>query len=227
MSQNDNIAGPRIDDPSEAPLTREQFEQDLQELAAAYNRASEAEDEVEKGVIFERICRLGANQISAMSRDPEHSFDIPTIIANLDIRGPKQTLYMYMLGYGLNEATFGFLSSAPESTEQTLFDKETFRAEFITMIAATRALRQIAAMGAFIDRPETGEEHYNALVERIAKMTPTQQRIALEIAEKCFASTEQDLQEGPRALRKAGIRSYIAFYRDVRRAIIKNRHIVT
>jgi len=209
------------------PMTKEEFTADLQELAEAYNKAVDAENEVEKGIIFEKICQLGAYQISAMNRDPEHAFDIHIIIANLDIKGPKQTLYMYMLGYGLNEATFGFLSIDPESNERDSFDRETFRTEFLTTIVVTRALRQIASIGGFGENKEMSEEHYNAMAEKIAKMTPAEQKIALEIAEKCFAQTEEDLKEGPRALQKAGVRSYIAFYREVRKRIIKNRHIVS
>lgn len=204
--------------------TIEEFEQLLTELAASYNAALDRSDERERGIVFDRILALGAEQIATAKNEKEKG-EIRAIIDRLRINGPKETLFMHMLGYGLNEATFSLLSSAKETTEaeqEDRFDPERFKEKFIIMIAKTRALKQIASMEPSIGTNE-GDKFYEEMVKIVATLQPVQQRLALEIAEQCFASTEEDSTEGPRALQKAGKRSFIRFYREVRKAMIEKR----
>lgn len=204
--------------------TLEEFEQLLTELATSYNASLDRRDERERGIVFDRILALGAEQI-ATAKDEKEKGEIRAIIDRLQINGPKETLFMHMLGYGLNEATFSLLSSAKETTEaeqEDRFDPERFKEKFIIMIAKTRALKQIAAMEPSIGTNE-GDKFYEEIVKTVATLPLAQQRLALEIAEQCFASTEEDSAEGPRALQKAGKRSFIRFYREVRKAMVEKR----
>lgn len=213
---------PNIPDVKEV-ITIEQFEQDLHELAGAYNAAFEAGNETEKGVIFEIILELGSEQILSMTGDPTAKDKIRAVIERLDIRGPKETLYLHMLGHGYNQAVKQLIAlpNREPGTEELQFDSTAFQEDFLIMIAGTRAIRTILDMGNLKKEGDkealrkTSDLSYQKMVEKVATLPRSLLIKALSIAEQCFATTEQPLATGPRALQAAGKRSFITFSRDV------------
>ncbi len=196
------------------------FEQNLAELAEEYNAACQAHDETEKGVIFERICQLGAEQILEMKDDPTAKDKIQAIIMKLDINGPKESLYTEMTLHGLGRSLQGLRSTTIEEARNIAFYPDLFKKEFQDMLFAKRGFQDHAAKTGDQTFTDSANWRQTEMAMRVAQLHPVHQRQALEIAEVCFAQFGKELTTGPQALRKAGLREFIAFHREVRREMI-------
>jgi hypothetical protein len=210
---------------AETPENLREFEQNLKELAAAYNAACEANDETEKGVVFERICQLGAEQILAMNEDPTAKDKLQAVIMKLDIRGPKESLYTEMLLHGLGSSfrELGSIGTAEAEVRNIPFYPDQFRDDFQMMLFAIKDFTDRAANTGNQQFAADAEWRHRQMAIRVSKLHPVHQRRALQVAEECFAQFEKELTTGPQALRKAGLRSYLKFDREVRRQMMNER----
>lgn len=202
----------------------EQFRQDLSELAQAYIEADGKGDEMEKHLVFEAMLRLGSDAMAMEPTGGQEARDklraIKEIVMELKGTPNPETLYWQMLRYGYGEATMGLLATG--SREKALL--ETLERDLLISIVRIAALvcaaRTIGKEG-YLKEAITTE--FDALVEKIASLPPKDAAKALKIAKKHFASLEQPAEDGPKALRAPGLRSYLMLYRAVCERMCKKR----
>ncbi|OGJ42995.1 hypothetical protein A3B60_02655 [Candidatus Peregrinibacteria bacterium RIFCSPLOWO2_01_FULL_39_12] len=198
---------------TEKPFDLEQFKQDLQELARNYTAAAEAGDRQECEDTFEALLHFGSEAFTK-AKDEESRTAIEAAVKELKDVPDTHTLWIYMMGYGINKSTLRLYRNEEYTEQETSLIAADARINIIAQTARLVALK--ACSEVFPDLTQVMQSEFDSLVEKIISL-PNRFQIteALEVTQECLSNLEKPLTTGPRALQAAGLRSYLKIYRAV------------
>ncbi len=191
----------------------EQFKQDLQELAQAYISTTQAGNTQEQETIFESMLRL-TSEAFTQAKDEETKTAIKTAVEGLRGTPDPYALWIYMLGYGLQESIGKLYRDEEYDERDTLSLVESLRIKIITHTSRIAALKACTDEG--YDLTQVLQAEFDSIVEEITSL-PNRFLItqALAITKEQLEKLEHPLTIGPRALQAAGLRSYLKIHRAV------------
>lgn len=207
-------------------LDIETVKTDLTELAQAYQEKEASGETEECEIIFEKMLQIGAAYIAQCGEQAEKIGEFKEFI----LSHTDESLYQNMLAYGLEEAITSVVSSSPippqeHEKEPDTFDEKMFKIAFISHVALRGVysiMKSISPRGSATFQQIQANEtrQMELMVEMVATLPSSALRTALNIVKEIFKTIESPLQTGPRQLRDPGERSFLLFYRQVRKEIL-------